>query len=785
MVSTASRCDDARDVDGRPLGDERDVLAMLEGGRVASNITRLLLAGACLAFAWPLAAGGGLSSFVPGLAFAACAAGFMVWQLVSTPRSARTLISSGLYVTAVLVLVSAATTGVREGPFLLFLIWLVPWAFVTWSRSRALTFVGVIAAACAALLAIQGEGPEGFLREDLPPLFVGMGGLVAVGLVIRLVVDRLHDSHRAATRAAACQRLVADLARSAVEEVDGELSHEGARVLELALDADRVVRVSGCAAPRAHDPKDLVLPVDAPRGVCCSLVVSRRGRPFAAHEVAFAKSVTEVLAVAARRSAVEAERRERAGRDDLTGLAGRDRFSQALAAALGPEGPGDGAAVLVLDIDDFVAVNETLGHSAGDALLRGLASRLRSVAGDGATLARLGGDEFALLDSGISREVQAVDLAKRIQSALKLPFELEGAVQHVTAGIGIAVCRSGTDAREAIRDAHLAQRRAREQGRGRYEVFNSTLRHGLEQRRSLEQELRRALEQREFRLVYQPVVDLASGDIVGAEALLRWHHPERGVIGPCDFIDVAEATDLIVPIGGWALRHALRQLKAWDESLGGLGNFQIGVNVSARQLADGRFIPLLRRQLAKYELDPRRVTCELTETALADESTQVERAVGQLKALGVDLALDDFGTGYASLRYVRRFDFDALKLDRSFICGLDTNPDDTALVAAAISMGDALNMKVVAEGVETEPQANRLRSMGCSLAQGFLFARPMDAAALRGLLVAQRRSSARLGAAREEFVQSGARDGHTDASADPGRALQLEPPADRVDPFAR
>jgi EAL domain-containing protein (putative c-di-GMP-specific phosphodiesterase class I) len=313
-------------------------------------------------------------------------------------------------------------------------------------------------------------------------------------------------------------------------------------------------------------------------------------------------------------------------------------------------------------------------------------------------------------------------------------------------------------------------------------VFSSGLRHGLAQRRSLEQELRRALELREFGLVYQPLVDLTSGSVVGAEALLRWHHPERGVVAPSGFIDVAEATDLIVPIGGWVLRHALRQLKAWDESLGGLGDFQIGVNVSGRQLADGRFIPLLRRQLAKYQLDPRRVTCELTETALADESTQVERAVGQLKALGVDLALDDFGTGYASLRYVRRFDFDALKLDRSFIAGLGVNADDAALVAAALSMGSALNMKVVAEGVETDAQAERLQSMGCALAQGFRFARPMDAGALRRLLVAQRSGSAV--PAWDELGQPGAWDRDPDPRPDPGRALQLEPPADRIHPFA-
>jgi diguanylate cyclase (GGDEF)-like protein len=437
--------------------------------------------------------------------------------------------------------------------------------------------------------------------------------------------------------------------------------------------------------------------------------------------------------------------------------------------------------VLVLDIDDFVLVNETLGPAAGDELLRGVADRLRATVGERATLARLGGDEFALLDPRVGRELQAVDLAKRVQSALRPAFDLAGSRHHASASIGIALCADGgCDPRGVIRDAHLAQRRARERGRGRYEVFNSGLRQGLAQRRSIEQELRRALEEREFQLVYQPVVEVATARVCGAEALLRWHHPERGVVSPAEFIPVAEATDLIVPIGEWVLREALRQLKAWDETLPGLGDFRLGVNVSGRQLADGRFVPLLRRQLRKYEIDPRRVTCELTETALTDESAQVEDAVGAMKQLGVDLALDDFGTGYASLRYVRRFHFDALKLDRSFVAGLGENRDDTALVAAAVSMAAALDMRVVAEGVETPDQARQLAEMGCHDAQGFLFARPMDPAAVRALLVAQAGGSGQDGGVRG-LPELTAWDGDADLGAAAGRALQLEPPADRVD----
>ena len=585
-------------------------------------------------------------------------------------------------------------------------------------------------------------------------------GFIRAGLVAgtAVVVERLIDSHRGARRAAASYRLVADLARRAVEEVhaDAALADEAMRVLVEALDADSA----------------RLLPAG-------KLAVTRRGRRFAQHERSVVESVAGVLAVANRRMVAERERRDRLGRDELTGLAGREGFAELLADALAPGAGGDCVTVIVLDIDDFVVMNETLGHAAGDALLRGVADRLREVVGGDASLGRLGGDEFAVLEHGPCRQLQAVELARRVQKALRTPFEIEGARQHVSASLGIAICERGGDPRGAIRDAHLAQRRAREQGRGRYELFDSRLRHGLAQRRSLEQDLRRALEQREFRLVYQPLIEIATGRIRGAEALLRWRHPERGEVGPLEFMEVAEASDLIVPIGSWALRQALRQLKAWDDNLPDADDFQLGVNVSGRQLADGRFIPLLRGQLEKYRLDPRRVTCELTETALADESPQVERAVGELKKLGVHLALDDFGTGYASLRYVRRFAFDSLKLDRSFVAGLGVSSDDTALVAAAISMGNALNMSVVAEGVESAEQAERLRSMGCELAQGFLFARPMEAGELRALVAAQR------GSAGGQLPEPAAGDRDANARPGPGGAVDFQLTADRLHSLTR
>ena len=723
---------------------QHDALAMLDGERVASMITRVLVAAGILALAWVLLADPAASAWLVALAFAGSAVAFVVWQRIAPTGDARRLIDLGLYGGAILVMLASVLAGSLESPFFLFLIWLVPWAFVAWSRTKALSFVAVLAASCGTLLAVEWHhGPWHFVTQDVTVLLVGMGGLVAVGLLVRLLVDRLLYMHAAARGAARRQALVADLARRALgaETTDGALAEEATRILEVELDVDHarvVAMATELDADFASAPCVLLLPVGEPEHESRRLLVVRDGKPFTEDETAFARVVAEVLAVAARRVAVEGERRLRAGLDELTGLAGREAFAELLAGALSADADGDGATVLVVDIDDFVLVNETLGPAAGDGLLRGVGERLRACAGDHATVARFGGDEFALFDPTVTSDVLAMDLAKRVKACLKDPFELEGARHHATASIGIAVCRRGRDPRGAIRDAHLAQRRAREQGRGRYEVFNADLRQGLEQRRSIEQELRLALERREFRLVYQPVVDLATGRVRGAETLIRWEHPERGLVSPAEFIEVAEATDLIVPIGAWALRESLRQLKAWERGLPDLDDFHLSVNVSGRQLADGRFVTLLGRQLAKYDIAPARLTCELTETALLHESHQVESAVAEIKKLGAKLALDDFGTGYASLQYVRRFAFDSLKLDRSFIAGLGTDADDTALVAAAISMGGALNMEIVAEGVECEDQADRLRSMGCRFAQGFHFARPMDAAAMRALIVAQR-----------------------------------------------
>ena len=429
-----------------------------------------------------------------------------------------------------------------------------------------------------------------------------------------------------------------------------------------------------------------------------------------------------------------------AGHDPLTGLLGRESFSVLLADRIGA-----GGTLMLLDVDELGLVSETLGPHTADVVLTGIVERVAAALPERATLARVGADELAVFDPEHDGEVAAIQLARRLQAAVKPPFDLDGATHHGSLSIGIVLCRPGRydDDRAALRDAHVARRRARERGRGRHELYDEAAAAALEHRRKLEQELRLALQRREFRIVFQPVVELATGAITGAEALVRWQHPERGLVGPCEFIEAAEQSDIIVPLGDWVLREACRQLKAWQAGSDDFDGFRLAVNISGRQLADPGFVPAVRRMLERYELSPAALVFELTETALADESAQPALAIAELRELGIRLALDDFGTGYASISYVRRFAFDTLKLDRSFVAGMVDSDADRALITAAISMGSALGMELLAEGVETEEQAAQLSDLGCTAAQGFLFSRPVGGAAIRNMM--RRRVGASVG----------------------------------------
>jgi diguanylate cyclase (GGDEF)-like protein/PAS domain S-box-containing protein len=445
--------------------------------------------------------------------------------------------------------------------------------------------------------------------------------------------------------------------------------------------------------------------------------------------VSVSRDVTE-------RKAAELELSHQALHDALTGLPNRvlflDRLGHALLRRV-RKGTGT-VAVLFLDVDRFKVVNDSLGHEAGDRLLVDVAGRLDGVLRPDDTVARFGGDEFTILCEDVAGELEAVAIAQRVVELFDEPFELEGSEVFLSTSIGIALAEPGK-ARpdDLIRDADAAMYRAKERGKARYELFDKAMRaHALE-RLAVENALRRAVEHDELRLHYQPEIDLCSGEIVGFEALVRWQHPERGLVPPGDFVPLAEETGLIVPIGTWVLREACREAKRWRDSSG--HPMGVSVNVSARQLAQPDFVDLVSCVLAETET-PRGTLClEITESAVIERGMATVAMLRSLRDLGVKLAIDDFGTGYSSLGHLRRFPIDILKLDRSFVSGLGQGSQDASIAAAVISLAHALELTTVAEGIETTEQLDVLRGLGSDIGQGFLFARPLppdEAAALIG-----------------------------------------------------
>jgi diguanylate cyclase (GGDEF)-like protein/PAS domain S-box-containing protein len=407
--------------------------------------------------------------------------------------------------------------------------------------------------------------------------------------------------------------------------------------------------------------------------------------------------------------------------DSLTGLPNRvlflDRLEQANGRAARAEA---GIAVLFLDVDHFKLVNDSLGHAAGDDLLRGVAERLSAAVRPGDTVARLGGDEFAVLCEGID-EAEAMNVADRLLRTFDDALVCGPAPQFLSASIGIAIGPVG-QAAALVRDADTAMYRAKDQGRARYAVYDAGLRLAVTERLQLTNELRCALDDDQLVVYYQPIVELSSGEVVAAEALLRWNHPHRGMLGPAEFIPVAEVSGLIVPIGKWVLRQACEQAAAWRRQGFELG---VSVNLSARQVAEETGVDFLARTLAETGLHGTDLMLEVTESAVLDDAARAERVLRDLKDLGVRIAIDDFGTGYSSLSYLRRFPVDAIKIDRSFVSGLLSEPDDETIVSAVIGLAENLGLAAIAEGVEDMAQLERLRALGCAYGQGFLWSRPV------------------------------------------------------------
>jgi len=431
----------------------------------------------------------------------------------------------------------------------------------------------------------------------------------------------------------------------------------------------------------------------------------------------------------------------RATHDDLTHLPNRtlllDRLDAALAEAAASTTQ---VALLFVDLDRFKQVNDTLGHTAGDQLLIEAAGRISSVLRANDLVARLGGDEFVILCNGIPDEQQAVAAAHRIAGALeRQPFILEGVEVSVTASIGIALSAGSVAGHEVahaeaiLRDADAAMYRAKDLGRARLEVFDENMRRRSAHRLILTDQLTIGIETGAIEVHYQPCVDLQTGRVTSVEALARWRHPERGILGPVEFIQLAEETGLIVGLGLMVLSQACVQAQAWELELGSAMP-QVHVNLSARQLTASNLPDLVSGVLHDSGLTPDRLCLEITESVLMDDAETVLETLARLKRIGVTLAIDDFGTGYSSLSYLRRFPVDILKIDHSFIDGLGPDPEDSTIVEAILALAHTLDLRAIAEGVETEDQVLRLRKLGCGGAQGYYFARPAPADALTSVI---------------------------------------------------
>jgi diguanylate cyclase (GGDEF)-like protein/PAS domain S-box-containing protein len=465
-------------------------------------------------------------------------------------------------------------------------------------------------------------------------------------------------------------------------------------------------------------------------------VHSTRPRQYSASDVDFVQSIANVLADALARQATEDEIRHRALHDSLTGLPNRilflDRLEQALARL---RRANSLAAVMFLDLDRFKRVNDSLGHHAGDEILTAVAPRLKQALRATDTVARFGGDEFGILLEDIASELAATQAAERIAAVFARPFVLGTAEHFVTASVGIALARGGERAGELVRDADTAMYRAKEGGRARYELFDDDLRARAVSRLRMETELRRALERRELRLEYQPVVSLRDDAVVGVEALLRWEHPERGLIAPAEFIPIAEETGLIESIGSWVLEEACRQAAGWHAAMPDRAPIGISVNLSAVQIANATLPDTVTMALRAADLDPSTLSLEITESVLLGETARLTETLARLRALGVRLVLDDFGTGYSSLGYLTRLPLDALKVDRAFVDGLGRGSQDKSITEAIVAMARALSLPVICEGVETEVQLAELRRMGCDQVQGFYFSRSVCAGEITSMLL--------------------------------------------------
>jgi diguanylate cyclase (GGDEF)-like protein len=487
----------------------------------------------------------------------------------------------------------------------------------------------------------------------------------------------------------------------------------------------------------AHIQSAMAAPVHDNGVVVGSLVVaSYRPRVYTDRD----RDVLQVFAEHVSLAVTDHQTREKmheAYHDSLTGLASRALFMERLEHGLARAGrQRTQLAVLFIDLDRFKMVNDSLGHAAGDALLIGVADRLRSCLRATDTAARFGGDEFAVVLEDLGEQEQAVTIARRIIDVLQAPFVVHGKEVFVNGSIGITFnSKGGSSGEDLMRSADLAMYQAKKNGKARYEIFEPAMQARLVRTLDLETHLRRAVERDEFVLHYQPIVELANGRINGVEALVRWRHPDRGVVPPMKFVPLAEETGLIVPIGLWVLHEACRRAGGWNADRCGQPPMTLSVNLSARQLQQPDLPGVVARILLETGLDPACLVLEITESLLLHDTDATMARLQQLKALGLRLAIDDFGTGYSSLAYLRRFPIDIIKIDKSFVEEIADGPDASALARAIVQLGQTLRLVTVAEGIEAADQLAELRSSGCQLGQGYYFAKPLERDELETLLL--------------------------------------------------
>jgi diguanylate cyclase (GGDEF)-like protein len=607
---------------------------------------------------------------------------------------------------------------------------------------------------------------DGSLRTTVPFVMLLLIGLIGALAFVKVAITGLGGMDRPALRLLAVAALVGAVGGGVFPLVAHLHRHlDGAQVcipvtmLLVVFGADRQRRAAGVPRRERHRRPFSIVPYAAVAATDCLLIGVSHASDGAVPVIAVvAVGLTGLVVVrqlgALRQNArllarvdtsllelrrYQIELTHRANHDELTNLANRSLFEQESRSALGSVGQGETLSLALIDLDDFKGINDRLGHAVGDALLVVVAQRLRECVRRGDIVARLGGDEFGLLLRGLRSE-EATDVLERIAESLTRPVHAAGHDLLVRASIGLAQAWPGAGPQELLRRADLAMYAAKDSGKGRYAVYDAQLEQHQAADAQLGAELRQGLDRGEFSLVYQPIVRLPDGHWTGVEALVRWHHPERGTVPPDVFIPIAERTGLIVGLGDWILRTACRQAAEWLAVYGPDAPGEIGVNVSARQLREPGFAAEVAEALADTGLAPGRLMVEVTETAVFDGGVALDtlRAVA---ALGVGVALDDFGTGHSSLGLLRTCPADTLKVDKSFVDDIGGATEEAVIATAMIQITNGLHLQAVAEGVETAEQAATLHALGYRFAQGYHFSRPLTAAQVRERLDAVQRAS--------------------------------------------